>query len=133
MGDRQVSLKQMLDAVDEMPVMKDNNGIEFIMKSLVKMRIGLLPSAQPECEDDPRADVYYLAEKIGIHRLYSLVVDLRGEPEMRHCVSCGRTANNGGVYPNGRTKCPIEEHYALPTDGYCRLWQKKKVWEDESE
>jgi len=85
------------------------------------------------CEDDPRADVYYLAEKIGIHRLYSLVVDLRGEPEMRHCVSCGRAANNGGVYPNGRTKCPIEEHYALPTDGYCHLWQKIKVWEDEPE
>ena len=38
--------------------------------------------AQPEpCEDDPRADVYYLAEKIGIHQLYALVVQLRGEPE----------------------------------------------------
>lgn len=33
------------------------------------------------CEDDPRADVYYLAEKIGIHQLYALVVQLRGEPE----------------------------------------------------
>lgn len=33
------------------------------------------------CDDDPRADVYYLAEKIGIHRLYALVVELRGEPE----------------------------------------------------
>ena len=83
------------------------------------------------CEDDPRADVYYLAEKIGIHRLYSLVVDLRGEPEMRHCVSCGRTANNGGVYPNGRTKCPIEEHYALPKDGYCHLWEKRNVTDDD--
>ena len=31
--------------------------------------------------DDPRADVYYLAEEIGIHQLYSLVVALRGEPE----------------------------------------------------
>ena len=34
------------------------------------------------CDDDPRADVYYLAEKIGIHRLYALVVALRGEPEL---------------------------------------------------
>lgn len=36
--------------------------------------------AQPEPCDDPRADVYYLAEKIGIHQLYALVVELRGEP-----------------------------------------------------
>ena len=42
---------------------------------------GELPSAQPEPCDDPRADIYYLAEKIGIHRLYALVVELRGEPE----------------------------------------------------
>ena len=41
-----------------------------------------LPSVQPEPCDDPRADVYYLAEKIGIHRLYALVVELRGEPEL---------------------------------------------------
>ena len=40
-----------------------------------------LPSAEPEPCDDPRADIYYLAEKIGIHRLYALVVELRGEPE----------------------------------------------------
>ena len=43
--------------------------------------INNLPSAQPEPCDDPRADVYYLAEKIGIHRLYALVVELRGEPD----------------------------------------------------
>lgn len=48
MEDRQVSLKQMLDTIDEMPVMKDNNGMEFIEKSLVKTRIWLLPSAEPE-------------------------------------------------------------------------------------
>lgn len=48
MEDRQVSLKQMLDTVDEMPVMKDNNGMEFIEKSLVKTRLWLLPSAEPD-------------------------------------------------------------------------------------
>ena len=77
MEDRQVSLKQMLDAVDEMPVMKDNNGIEFIMKSLVKMRIGLLPSAQPEiirCKDCkwseeyvPMCKTYYYCRKQGLY------------------------------------------------------------------
>ena len=49
--------------------------------------------AQPQpCEDDPRADVYYLAEKIGINRLYTLVVALRGEPE-----SCEDTISRQAV------------------------------------
>lgn len=47
------------------------------------------------------------------------------------CVNCGRTVNNGGWYEDGRTRCPIEEHYALPKDGYCHLWEKIKVWEDD--
>lgn len=47
----------------------------------VEVWLNDLPSAQPEPCDDPRADIYYLAEKIGIHRLYALVVELRGEPE----------------------------------------------------
>lgn len=52
------------------------------------------------------------------------------QPEQR-CINCGRTVNNGGWYEDGRTRCPIEEHYALPKDGYCHLWKKKKVWEDD--
>ena len=52
MEDRQVSLKQVLDTVDEMPVMKDNNGMEFIEKSLVKTRIGMLqPELNEWCSD----------------------------------------------------------------------------------
>ena len=47
------------------------------------------------------------------------------------CVTCGRTVNNGGWYEDGRTRCPIEEHYALPKDGYCHLWEKRKDWEDD--
>lgn len=43
--------------------------------------VQIQPTIEPEPCDDPRADVYYLAEKIGIHRLYALVVELRGEPE----------------------------------------------------
>lgn len=49
----------------------------------------------------------------------------------RRCVNCGRTVNNGGWYEDGRTRCPIEEHYALPKDGYCHLWEKRKDWEDD--
>ena len=52
------------------------------------------------------------------------------QPE-RTCVNCGRTANNGGWYADGRTRCPIEEHYALPKDGSCHLWEKRNVTDDD--
>ena len=51
------------------------------------------------------------------------------QPE-RTCVNCGRTANNGGWYADGGTRCPIEEHYALPKDGFCHLWEKRNVTDD---
>lgn len=49
----------------------------------------------------------------------------------RTCLNCGRTANNGGWYADGRTRCPIEEHYALPKDGFCHLWEKRNVTDDD--
>ena len=52
------------------------------------------------------------------------------QPE-RTCVNCGRTVNNGGWYADGGTRCPIEEHYALPKDGYCHLWEKRNVTDDD--
>ena len=55
---------------------------------------------------------------------------LSAQPE-RTCVNCGRTANNGGWYADGRTRCPIEEYYALPKDGYCHLWEKRNVTDDD--
>ena len=49
----------------------------------------------------------------------------------RTCVNCGKTVNNGGWYADGRTRCPIEEHYALPKDGYCHLWEKRNFTDDD--
>jgi len=70
----------------------------------------------------------------GLGLIESYIADVKelppAQPEQR-CVNCGRTANNGGWYKDGRTRCPIEEHYALPKDGYCHLWEKRKVWEDD--
>lgn len=64
----------------------------------------------------------------------SIVIELEelpsAQPE-RTCVNCGRTANNGGWYADGGTRCPIEEHYALPKDGYCHLWEKRNVTDDD--
>ena len=58
-----------------------NYAFDFYADLLMKAYEQGRKDAQPEPCDDPRADVYYLAEKIGIHRLYALVVELRGEPE----------------------------------------------------
>lgn len=43
------------------------------------------------------------------------------------CKDCKRNADNGGLYPNGRTQCPIQEHYALLQDGYCHLGERREV------
>ena len=60
----------------------------------------------------------------------SCVYNLPSSQPERTCVNCGRTANNGGWYADGGTRCPIEEHYALPKDGFCHLWEKRNVTDD---
>ena len=63
--------------------------------------------------------------------IIGLLEELPSAQTERTCVNCGRTANNGGWYADGRTRCPIEEHYALPKDGYCHLWEKRNVTDDD--
>lgn len=58
-----------------------NYAFDFYADLLMKAYEQGRKDAQPEPCEDPMADIYYLAEKIGIHRLYALVVELRGEPE----------------------------------------------------
>lgn len=40
------------------------------------------------------------------------------------CKDCKRNADNGGLYDDFRTKCPIQEHYALLKDGFCHLGER---------
>ena len=61
----------------------------------------------------------------GLKKAHKIIADLPSAQPERTCVNCGRTVNNGGWYADGRTRCPIEEHYALPKDGYCHLWEKR--------
>jgi hypothetical protein len=94
-----------------------------------------VPPVQPEpCEDTisrkAAIDTVKHAWAKGLEPT-QYIEDLPSAQPERTCVNCGRTANNGGWYADGRTRCPIEEHYALPKDGYCYLWEKKKVWEDD--
>ena len=63
-------------------------------------------------------------------KAYEAIRHLPSAQPERTCVNCGRTANNGGWYADGGTRCPIEEHYALPKDGYCYLWEKRNVTDD---
>ena len=64
-------------------------------------------------------------------RHIKILEDLPSAQPERTCVNCGRTANNGGWYADGRTRCPIEEHYALPKDGFCHLWEQRNVTDDD--
>ena len=66
-----------------------------------------------------------------VAKVWDQIKDLPSAQPERTCVNCGRTANNGGWYADGGTRCPIEEHYALPKDGYCHLWEKRNVTDDD--
>ena len=35
------------------------------------------------------------------------------------CATCGRRSDR----QQSGTRCPIEEHYAVPMDGHCHLWE----------
>lgn len=65
------------------------------------------------------------------YNLDGLIEQLPSAQPQRTCVNCGRTVNNGGWYADGGTRCPIEEHYALPKDGFCHLWEKRNVTDDD--
>ena len=70
-------------------------------------------------------------EYISYDQALELIEKLPSAQPERRCVNCGRTVNNGGWYKDGRTRCPIEEHYALPKDGYCHLWEKRNFTDDD--
>ena len=80
--------------------------------------------------DDYNADVEN-GELEAYRRHRKRMLELPSAQPERTCVNCGRTANNGGWYADGGTRCPIEEHYALPKDGYCHLWEKRNVTDDD--
>ena len=74
---------------------------------------------------------YNEAWQDALDRAEGAIFNLPSSQPERTCVNCGRTVNNGGWYADGGTRCPIEEHYALPKDGYCHLWDKRSVTDDD--
>lgn len=81
--------------------------------------------------EDPYYDSNEAINGLGVCDVRVILNDLPSAQPERTCVNCGRAANNGGWYADGGTKCPIEEHYALPKDGYCHLWEKRNVTDDD--
>jgi len=74
---------------------------------------------------------YNEAWQDALDRAEGAIFNLPSSQPERTCVNCGRTANNGGWYADGGTRCPIEEHYALPKDGFCHLWEKRNITDDD--
>jgi hypothetical protein len=87
----------------------------------------VMPKEHREYQTQNLDDAY----EQGWFDLQKCIENLTSAQPERACVNCGRTANNGGWYADGRTRCPIEEHYALPKDGYCHLWEKRNVTDDD--
>ena len=87
-----------------------------------------------DCEDtisrqaaiDVADAVWSVTGDKNVAKVWDQIKDLPSVQPERTCVNCGRTVNNGGWYADGGTRCPIEEHYALPKDGYCHLWENRK-------
>ena len=79
---------------------------------------------------DPMKSEYAQGIACGAALAKTYIEQLPSAQPERTCVNCGRTANNGGWYADGGTRCPIEEHYALPKDGYCYWWEKRNVTDD---
>ena len=105
-----------------------------------------LPSVQPEKRTEERTEthacdlidreaavdaIYHHLPSVSRTRARTMLHEVPSVQPDRTCVTCGRTVNNGGWYADGRTRCPIEEHYALPKDGYCHLWEKRNVTDDD--
>lgn len=55
--------------------------------------------------------------------ILELLKEPSAEPKTGRCETCKRNADNGGFYDDGRTRCPIQEHYVLLKDGYCHLYE----------
>ena len=99
-------------------------------RQAINLLKGLEQSLDDYCElnDEGKAAFRMAIEAL---ELFGNAEQLPSAQPERTCVNCGRTANNGGWYADGGTRCPIEEHYALPKDGYCHLWEKRNVTDDD--
>ena len=143
MKDDTISRRAVLKLLSTMPPE------EAMTKALLIQSVQQMNAAQPEVAKDTNVltndciSRQAAIDALHMHLMYRMGTDSNKkrldewinnlpsvQPE-RTCVNCGRTVNNGGWYADGGTRCPIEEHYALPKDGYCHLWEKRNVTDDD--
>ena len=107
--------------------MSDTISRQAAIDAVKKNTFRLTFAEEQNCE----GHVAWSAEAVYSDVMEGALLELPSAQPERTCVNCGRTANNGGWYADGRTRCPIEEHYALPKDGYCHLWEKRNITDDD--
>lgn len=56
-------------------------------------------------------------------------IDMAIEALKAKCPTCKRCSD----HQESGTRCPIEEHYALPKDGYCHLYEPYKPESEDKE
>jgi len=106
------------------------DGDTISRKAAIDVLARMMPRSYTPDGSHPADEEIFRAQEVFADCIEALEILPSAQSE-HTCVNCGRTVNNGGWYADGRTKCPIEEHYALPKDGYCHLWEKRNPerWE----
>lgn len=122
-----ISRQAAIEALGEEPEIWNDTEEEWAYRNAWVEHISAikaLPSAEPKtkCIAQIRIDRDDMEDLI--NEKVNEIVDRMTEPKTGECRTCKRNADNGGVYEDGRTKCPIQEHYALLLDGYCHLYEQ---------
>lgn len=130
--DKQI-IDTAIEALTSQNLTKPNNTCEVDLisrQAAIDALAKMMPKSYTPDGSHPADEEIFRAQEIFADCIETLEILPSAQPE-RTCVNCGRTVNNGGWYADGRTRCPIEEHYALPKDGYCHLWEKRNVADDD--
>lgn len=139
---RSAKVEELVWAIEELPSTQSEKRTDEHTEKHACDLIDRQPSYSCSHENDTISRQAAI-DALHMHLMYRMGTDsnkkrlddwINGVPSVqleRTCVNCGRTVNNGGWYADGGTRCPIEEHYALPKDGFCHLWEKRNVTDDD--
>lgn len=67
----------------------------------------------------------HIASEVDLHIAMAMAI----EALKAKCPTCKRCSD----HQESGTRCPIEEHYALPKDGFCHLYEPYKAESEEEE
>lgn len=61
---------------------------------------------------------------VPIEEATRIVQENNADPKTGECKTCKRCSDYLWSKGENGTRCPIEEHYVLPKDGYCHLYEQ---------